>query len=178
MASLQASLRAETAHRVADLAALIANLNKRVYEASASNRYATFFYAQYTPETRRLEYVNAGHNPPMLLRRSASDWEFQQLDACGTVIGLLPTATYEQAAVDLQEGDYLVAFTDGISEAMNPDDDEWGEERLAETILACARAGLPATTTMHRILSAADTFASGAKQHDDMTITVFRVIPN
>lgn len=175
MASLQASLRAETAHRIDDLSVLIANLNRRVYETSTSNRYATFFYAQYTPDSRRLDFVNAGHNPPMLLRRNVDGWDSRLLDASGTVIGLLPTPHYTQSTVALLPGDYLVAFTDGISEAMNPHDEEWGEDRLLETFRSCAQAGLTATEAMQRILNSADRFAAGARQHDDMTLVVLRV---
>jgi len=175
MASLQASLRGESGHG-SDLAALMTNLNRRVFEASSNNRYATFFYAEYSPETRMLQYVNAGHNPPVLMRRSGSDWDVRILEASGTVVGLLAASTYEQASVQLIPGDYLVAFTDGVSEAMNAADEEWGEERLTETIRACAESSLPASQTMRRILSAADTFVSGAKQHDDMTLVVLRVI--
>ncbi len=175
MASLQASLRGETSHGTDNLAGLIGNLNRRVFEASANNRYATFFYGQYTPEARRVDYVNAGHNPPILMRRNGAEWETTLLDATGTVVGLIATSEYSQASVDLHPGDYLVAFTDGISEAMNSDDEEWGEERLTETIRACAEASLTASETVIRILSAADTFVAGAKQHDDMTVTVFRV---
>jgi sigma-B regulation protein RsbU (phosphoserine phosphatase) len=175
MASLQASLRGETSHGTTDLAGLIGNLNKRVFEASTSNRYATFFYGQYTPETHRVDYVNAGHNPPILVRRNGAGWEVSELAATGTVVGLIMTTEYDQASVHLSPGDYLVAFTDGISEAMNHDDEEWGEERLTETIRACAEASLTANEMVKRILSAADTFVAGAKQHDDMTVVVLRV---
>jgi sigma-B regulation protein RsbU (phosphoserine phosphatase) len=175
MASLQASLRSETG-RGGDLALLMTNLNRRVYEASSTNRYATFFYAEYSPGNRMLEYVNAGHNPPILMRRNGSDWDVRILEASGTVVGLLEGSTYEQARVQLISGDYLVAFTDGVSEAMNAADEEWGEERLTETIRACAESSLPAAEMMRRILSAADTFVAGAKQHDDMTLVVLRVL--
>jgi len=175
MASLQASLRGETGHG-SDLAALMTNLNKRVYEASSTNRYATFFYAEYSPESRMLQYVNAGHNPPILMHRKDADWDVRILEASGTVVGLLAGSTYEQASVQLTPGDYLVAFTDGVSEAMNAADEEWGEERLTETIRACAESSLCAADTMRRILSAADTFVAGARQHDDMTLVVLRIL--
>ena len=123
-----------------------------------------------------LQYVNAGHNPPILMRRNGQDWDIRILEASGTVVGLLAGSTYEQACVQLIPGDYLVAFTDGVSEAMNAADDEWGEERLTETIRACAESSLPASDTMRRILSAADTFVAGAKQHDDMTLVVLRIL--
>ncbi len=170
MASLQASLRGEATRAPENLAALISNVNRLVYEASSSNRYATFFYGQYNPATRRLTYVNAGHNPPMLFHRSAQDWQIGRLDVGGAVVGLLESFPYEQAAVTIHPGDVLIAFTDGISEAMNNADEEWGEQKLIETVDSCS--GLSPSEIIARIMQAADTFVAGAKQHDDMTLVV------
>lgn len=174
MASLQASLRGQAIRGTNDLADMISNVNRLVYDASASNRYATFFYAQYEPGSRRLTYVNAGHNPPMILRKQDGGWQIIRLEEGGAVVGLLPNFPYTQATVDLEKGDMLLAFTDGISEAMNPEDEEWGEENLIET--AKAYDGLSATDTISRIVEAADRFANGAKQHDDMTLMVVRLV--
>lgn len=174
MASLQASLRGQAIRGTSDLADMISNVNRLVYDASASNRYATFFYAQYEQATRRLTYVNAGHNPPMILRKQAGEWQIIRLEEGGAVVGLLPSFPYTQATVELEKGDTLLAFTDGISEAMNPEDEEWGEENLLET--AKAYDGLPAAETISRIVEAADRFANGAKQHDDMTLMVVRLV--
>jgi phosphoserine phosphatase RsbU/P len=171
MASLQASLRGEATRAPENLAALVTNVNRLVYEASASNRYATFFYAQYNPSSRQLTYVNAGHNPPMLLHRSGeTDWQLSRLDAGGTVVGLLETFPYTQASVTIAAGDIFIAFTDGISEAMNSADEEWGEENLIETVKSCA--GLNPSEMIAQIMQCADTFVAGAKQHDDMTLVV------
>jgi phosphoserine phosphatase RsbU/P len=174
MASLQASLRGEATRAPENLSAAIANINRLVYEASAANRYATFFYGQYDPVHRKFDYVNAGHNPPMLFHCAAGKWTVTQLDVGGTVVGLLESYPYQQAAVTLSAGDILVAFTDGISEAMNAADEEWGEHRLMKTIESCD--GLPAQEIMHRVFTAADAFVAGAKQHDDMTLVVLRVV--
>jgi sigma-B regulation protein RsbU (phosphoserine phosphatase) len=130
MASLQASLRGQTLAGLDDLSALMLNVNRLVYDASASNRYATFFYGEYSPESRRLRYVNAGHNPPMILRGR----EVLRLEASGPVVGLLKNATYEQAEFDLRHTDVLVGFTDGISEALTVEEEEWGEERLIDAV--------------------------------------------
>ncbi|HET9528810.1 MAG TPA: SpoIIE family protein phosphatase, partial [Blastocatellia bacterium] len=173
MASLQASLRSQAILGTDNVAELIGNVNRLVYDASAENRYATFFYAQYEPSTRLLTYVNAGHNAPTLLRKKGDEWEIIRLDAGGAVVGLLRGFPYSQASVTLEPGDTLVAFTDGISEAMNPADEEWGEENLIETVKLCE--GLGASDTIGRIVEAADRFAAGAKQHDDMTLIVVRV---
>jgi phosphoserine phosphatase RsbU/P len=174
MASLQASLRGQAIRGTSDLADMIQNVNRLVYDASAENRYATFFYAQYDPQTRQLTYVNAGHNPPIILRKKDAEWELTRLEEGGAVVGLLPHFPYTQATVQMEPGDFFLAFTDGISEAMNPDDEEWGEEQLIETAKACN--GLAAADTIAFIVDAADRFAAGAKQHDDMTIMVVRVV--
>jgi sigma-B regulation protein RsbU (phosphoserine phosphatase) len=174
MASLQASLRSQAIQETDDVAGLMGNVNRLVYDASAENRYATFFYAQYEPSTRNLTYVNAGHNPPAVLRKKGDEWEIIRLDAGGAVVGLLRSFPYSQASVTLEPGDTLVAFTDGISEAMNPAEEEWGEENLIEAMKDCQ--GLSASDTIARIIEAADRFAAGAKQHDDMTLIVVRII--
>lgn len=172
MASLQASLRAE-APGTENLPSMIRKVNRLLYDATAVNRYATFFYAQYEPETRRLDFVNAGHNPPLLFRACAADSEPQGLDVGGTVLGFMKDYPYASADVILEKGDLLVAFTDGISETMNKADEEWGEASLIQTVRGCHRAS--ASEIIDRIMSAADAFAAGAQQHDDMTLVVLRV---
>ncbi|MBB5340050.1 SpoIIE family protein phosphatase [Tunturiibacter gelidoferens] len=171
MASLRASLRSIAGLQQSDLAALISHVNKLVYESSTANRYATFFYAEYDPINHLLTYVNAGHNPPYVLRGT----ETIALEPTGTVVGLLPDAEYSQATLQLHPGDVLLAFTDGISEAMNHDEEEWGEDNM----LASARQLLnrpECTTTADQLLTcifdAADKFTAGAPQHDDMTLLV------
>jgi phosphoserine phosphatase RsbU/P len=170
MASLQASLRSEATRASDNLAAMMGNVNRLVYEASSSNRYATFFYGQYDPASHRLTYVNAGHNPPMLFHPSNGECRVSRLEACGTVVGLLENASYQQASLAIAPGDVLIAFTDGISEAMNAAEDEWGEERLIENVKSCL--GLPPADIIACIMRAADTFVAGAKQNDDMTLIV------
>jgi sigma-B regulation protein RsbU (phosphoserine phosphatase) len=168
MASLEASLRA-LAPVVQNPADLMGRVNSLVFQASASNRFATLFYAEYHPAARRLTYVNAGHNAPVVLRNSG---EVLRLDVGGPVIGLLPQR-YRQDVFSLEDDDLIVMFTDGVSESMNIRDEEWGEERLIELAKACQ--ALPPQEGMRRILAAAQAFAGGAPQHDDMTLVVMRV---
>ena len=170
MASLRTSLRGQTIRREGDLALLVANVSKLLYEGSTSNRYATFFYAEYNAISRSLTYVNAGHNPPLIFRK---DHPVMRLETGGPVVGLLPSFPYTQATVELQPGDVLVAFTDGISEAMNASDQEWGEDQLIECVWRAA--GCDARQALAQILAGADEFAAGAKQHDDMTLIVLKV---
>ncbi len=169
MASLQASVRGQSLRGEADLALLISNVNSLIYEASTASRYATLFYAELDPVTRRLDYVNAGHNPPLLVR----DGTAIHLEVGGTVVGLLPRFPYQQGTISLQPGDVLVAFTDGISEAMNNADEEWGEEELLNAIRACQH--LPAQEMIPELLKNADAFVNGAPQHDDMTLVIVKL---
>jgi sigma-B regulation protein RsbU (phosphoserine phosphatase) len=170
MATLRAYLRGQTIRGSGDLADMMSTLNTLVYESSAANRYATFFFGQYDASTRLLEYVNCGHNPPMVFRHSGA---VVRLDTGGPVIGLIEQTCYSQGSIALEAGDVLVAFTDGISEAMNGRDEEWGEERLAAAVLP-ARAQ-PARGLIARIMQEADTFVAGARQYDDMTVVVVRL---
>src|SRR5579872_1646078 len=170
MASLQASLRSQTIAGPTDLAALMSNMNRLIFNATPSNRYATFFYAQYHPTTHRLDYVNAGHNPPMVFRGE----QVLRLEEGGPVVGLFRPAKYSQAWVHLQRGDVLVLFTDGISEAMNAADEEWDEERLMQSVRACS--GRCATEMLDVVMHDADDFAGGAPQHDDMTLMIVKVV--
>jgi sigma-B regulation protein RsbU (phosphoserine phosphatase) len=172
MASLEASLRA-LASVIADPAELMGRVNRLVYQASTTNRYATLFYASYDPVARRLSYVNAGHNLPVVLRNHAGSYQIMRLETGGPVIGLLPQS-YQQGVAVLETGDLVVLFTDGVSESMNVRLEEWGEDRLIELAKACW--GSPAPETMRRILGAAEAFAAGAPQHDDMTLIVLRVV--
>ena len=175
MATLRAFLRGQTIGGERDLAAMMCNLNALVYESSAANRYATFFFGRYDTPTRVLEYVNAGHNPPMVFRKCAGQAaQLIRLDTGGPVIGLLPVCRYEQGKVALRVGDVLIAFTDGISEATDPRDEEFGEERL---IAAVEQAlNLSPDALIAHIMAAADGFAGPAPQHDDMTLVVARCI--
>jgi serine phosphatase RsbU (regulator of sigma subunit)/dihydrofolate reductase len=173
MASLHASLRGQVLSGAGDLGAKMANVNRLLYDASGSNRYATFFYAELDCASRTLHYVNGGHNPPVVLRKEDGAWRVFRLGDGGPVIGLLAGAVYKEQMLTLLLGDILLAFTDGISEAMNVSEDEWGEERMIAE--AQAHADLNAEGLLQCLFRAADAFASGAPQHDDMTVVVLRL---
>jgi phosphoserine phosphatase RsbU/P len=172
MASLEASVRGHAA-APHGLSELMRQVNSLIYDASAANRYATFFYCQYDPRTHTLTYVNAGHNPPVILRKTGANTTITRLHAGGPVVGLLRDAVYEQGTVVLEVGDMVVLFTDGVSESMNVRDEEWGEDRLIESAKSCE--GLEAAESLNRIMSDAVAFAAGAPQHDDMTLVVLRI---
>jgi phosphoserine phosphatase RsbU/P len=175
MASLQASLRGQAMMNQGDLARLMSNVNQLIYDATPINRYATFFYGRFDRVSRIFTYVNAGHNPPIVLRRTPGGAvHVIRLETGGPVVGLFPGAPYQQGTLVMQPGDIFVGFTDGISEAMNQADEEWGEERLIPAISAqserCAGEIIPA------LMAEADRFVSGAPQHDDMTLVVLKMV--
>jgi sigma-B regulation protein RsbU (phosphoserine phosphatase) len=174
MASLRASLRGVTLDNPRDFAKLMDKVNRLVYEASASNRYATFFFSAFNPVTRVLECVNAGHNAPLVLRHNpGGSTEILRLEADGPVVGLLPFAPYSEQSLQLQPGDLLITYTDGISEAMTHDDEEWGEERMMAA--AASAKDAPARVVLDTIFAEADKFTAGAPQHDDMTMLILKL---
>ncbi len=170
MASLRASLRGMTDGNSHDLARMVRKLNRLVYESSTSNRYATFFFGIYDPKTRKLDYVNGGHNAPAILRGTEPAI---RLEATGAVVGLLKDVVFEQESVQLQPGDLFIAYTDGISEAMTFEDEEWGDDRMIE----CAGAVQGnAASVLNALFEGADKFTAGAPQHDDMTVLLLGVL--
>lgn len=170
MASLQASLRGLAISNPPALAVMMTNLNRLIYDTSPSNRYATFFYSVFNPKNRELMYVNGGHNPPMVFRGGS---EVIRLEEGGPVVGLFGPAEYDQAIVTLQPGDLVLMFTDGVSEAMNAAEDEFGEEQMMAAVQA--QPNLNPTEMIAHLMRAADEFAAGAPQHDDMTLVVVRI---
>lgn len=173
MASLHASLRGQVLSGAGDLGTKMANVNRLLYDASQSNRYATFFYAELECTSRKLHYVNGGHNPPAVLRKEYGVWHVFRLGDGGPVVGLLPGAVYTEQASQLLAGDVFVAFTDGISEATDASDDEWGEDRLIAE--AQMHAHLSAEGLLQQLFHAADAFAGSVPQNDDMTLVLLRL---
>jgi sigma-B regulation protein RsbU (phosphoserine phosphatase) len=176
MASLRASLRGVTLDNPREFAKLMDKVNRLVYEASADNRYATFFFGALDPVTNVLECVNAGHNAPLILRQTPDGPHILRLEADGPVVGLLPLAPYTEQRVQLLPGDLLVTYTDGISEAMTHDDEEWGEDRMMDAA-AAVPAGAKADEVLRSIFTQADRFTAGAPQHDDMTLLILKLDP-
>ncbi len=166
MASLQACLRGQVMDGAADLSKLMRNINRLIFDASPVNRYATFFYGQYTQSSGRFLYVNAGHNPPFLLRGD----EAIPLQEGGPVIGLFQNAQYKQGEIAIRPGDVFLGYTDGVSEAMNEADDEWGEQNLIAEAKNCE--SLEPGRMIDCLIAGADHFANGAPQHDDMTLII------
>jgi len=179
MSVVQASLRIISSEGGIAPPRLVARMNEFVYRSTPASKYATFFYAQLDAQRRQLRYVNAGHNAPYLLRagrRSTGDSalpEIEQLSVGGTVVGMFPEMGYEEATVELCAGDVLLAFTDGVPEAHNPQSEEFGEERLQQLLRETAH--LPADEISARISAEMKNWIRDAEQYDDLTFIVMKV---
>ncbi|MCC7157216.1 MAG: serine/threonine-protein phosphatase [Bryobacterales bacterium] len=169
IANVQSSLRTAAFFVEDDLSTLFKAVNRQVHASSLADRYATLFYGVFDGATRTLRYVNAGHNPPLIVRR---DGTIIRLGDGGAPVGLFPDAAYEQGVIRLHPRDLLVAYTDGVIEAADPAGQEWGieglQEAVAESGSRCARDIVDA------IFTSMDEFSRG-RQTDDVTVAVVRV---
>jgi phosphoserine phosphatase RsbU/P len=164
MATFQASLRtlSETS---SSLPNLVTGMNQYACTNSQSGlRFTTAFLAEYDPASRALTYINAGHNAPILRRSSGA---IERLSNGGLPLGMWADKTYESGNLTLQPGDWLVIFTDGVVEAVNQQDEEYGEQRLLDVL----QAGASATPDqlLRRVMSDLDAFVGPTSQHDDIT---------
>jgi sigma-B regulation protein RsbU (phosphoserine phosphatase) len=165
MANLQASTRAFAA---ADSSprAVAERVNRELVRNAALRRFVTFFYAVYDRRAGQLAFVNAGHNPPVMLR---ADGSIARLATGGMVLGAFEDAAYEQGIVEVASGDRLVMFTDGITEACGADDEEFGDDRLIEALRTSGSADVAAV--VDRIFSDVGRFRVGPVA-DDATVVV------
>jgi phosphoserine phosphatase RsbU/P len=171
MANLQANLRSQYALALEDIPRLLRSVNHLFFKNTESNNYATTFFAVYDDETRKLRYVNCGHNPPMLLRGNGN---VERLNATATVLGLFEEWDCDVVESELAQGDVLVIYTDGVSEAGERDDgesEEFGEERLIAAIRKYQQQS--AGEALDGILGEVQKF-SPDEQADDMTLIVAR----
>jgi phosphoserine phosphatase RsbU/P len=168
MANLQANLRSQCATAADQPEQLLRSVNRLFYENTADNAYATLFYSEFDDRTCRLRYANCGHLPGLILE---NDGAVKRLSATGTVLGLF--ADWQCRTVELQlcPGDLFAIYTDGITEAINQRDEEFGEERLID-VMRRARDLSPrhiVTTVFEEVRR-----FSGNQQHDDVTLIVAR----
>ncbi|MGA8223364.1 MAG: PP2C family protein-serine/threonine phosphatase [Candidatus Acidiferrales bacterium] len=174
MATFQASLRALSA-TPATLAEIITGIDRYTRAHSLEGRrFTTAFLAEITPDTREMRYVNAGHNDPILRRASGG---IERLSTGGPPFGL-PLFTeneisYQLGRVQLQPGDLLFIFTDGVVEAVNQAGQEYGEARLLACLLGAPPE--PAAETLKRVMADVNQFVGAVRQHDDITCLVLRV---
>ena len=164
ISNVQSSLRTAASFAESDVAAVLGAVNRQVYSSSLADRYATLFYGVFDDATRTLRHVNAGHNPPMVIRR---DQSIIWLETGGPPVGMFPNFTYVEGAVQLNPGDLVVAYTDGVTEAVNPAGEEWGAESLLAAVKRC-RTWQP-ESIVEAAFAALDEF-SGDNQTDDATI--------
>jgi sigma-B regulation protein RsbU (phosphoserine phosphatase) len=149
--------------------AMCERLNRHILESSSANKFITMFLAELEPATGGLRYVNAGHNPAMVRRASGA---VEELPASGMPLGLIDVARFATAEIELAAGDLLCLYSDGITEASAPDDEEFGQARLAALLEAGAGAPLPELVAA--IDRAVVEFAAGRPQGDDQTVVLVR----
>jgi serine phosphatase RsbU (regulator of sigma subunit) len=171
MANLQAHLRAHYLAAREDPAAMLTAVDRYMYDTTAPHHYATLFFGHYDDATRRLAYVNCGHNPPLLLRTSRqASW----LSPTAPAVGLLPGWSCSVGQVTLEPGDTLIIYSDGLTEAMDDEGECFGEERLLD--LAERSASLPVDGLVAALIDDVQRF-TGAVQEDDLTLVVARAHP-
>jgi len=150
-----------------DVAAFMTRLNKATCAKCPSNRFITFFFCVLDTNTGELKYGNAGHNPPILVRASG---DAQMVEGGGPVLGILPFITYGEQKTSLDRGDMLVLYSDGVTEATNASQDEYGEERFTRVLTE--HRDRPAREIVEAVTKSLAEFAAGAPQTDDITLVV------
>lgn len=177
MSNVQAALRSHAAARRrqpgadGSAADLVSDINRLLCGITDGATYVTFFYGRYDPARRRLTYVNGGHNAPLV---AGADGTLRTLDATGLPLGILSDAAYEERTVTLDPGDLLLAYTDGVTESLDREGEEFGEARLHA--LATSLAGASADAVQHAVVDAVAAWAAGAPPHDDLTVVAARVM--
>jgi len=166
MMALQARVQIAS-EDVTDLARFMTRINKATCTNCPSNRFITFFFSVLNPATGELRFANAGHNPPILVR---SGGQAEMLEGGGPVLGILSIAPYCEMRAQLEPGDMLVLYSDGVTEATNSAYDEFDEERFIEVLKA--NRTLPAEEIVQAVIAAVTDFAAGAPQADDITLLV------
>jgi serine phosphatase RsbU (regulator of sigma subunit) len=159
-------LRAAAISRTSPAATLL-RLNQLLFNDSRSDLFVTVFYAVWDPVTGGVVYANAGHNPPLLVRGGDSP-RITELRSKGIALSVLRDAKIEEHQLTLKPGDLILAYTDGLTEAMKSDNEEWGVERLKEVVGKLHQ--LPAPRIVRGILDSVDQFVGDAPQSDDLTL--------
>jgi sigma-B regulation protein RsbU (phosphoserine phosphatase) len=168
MANLQATIRGQKQAQHA-VAARVGDFNELLFQSLSSEKFVTLFYGLLDVARHELHYCSAGHNPALLFSAATDP---RRLEVGGLVLGVLPTFTYEQEAVALSAGDLVLVYSDGINEAVNPQGEEFGEERLCRLIQKHRQE--PAQKVVEHIFRAVEQFSASARQMDDMTVMVIR----
>lgn len=170
MSNLQATLRALVMH-LHSLEVLAVSLNEMIFNDTKSEKYLSCFLGLVDTRRSGLHYINAGHVPPILIRGDGSGYE--SLEDGGTVVGLFPKADYHRGSQNLKPGDVLVCCTDGILEASNHEEDEYGKERMADCVTRNRHK--PAQAIIDAVLAEVNAFSKGTKYTDDKVLMVMKV---
>jgi phosphoserine phosphatase RsbU/P len=152
------------------VASMAASINTQLCHATDANRFATLFLGLYDDRTRTLLYTNAGHNAPVLVRAGGS---IERLWTGGTVLGAFTSAEFDEGQTTLDEGDLLVIFSDGITEAHDGEGEEYGETRLTEFVVARRRE--TANNLRQEIFDEVDKWSGGAERGDDQTVVILKL---
>ena len=169
MASVHASLRALAG--TAEPAGLMGRINRFLFESTQSNRYATVFYAELDPATRRLSYVNGGHIPPY---RVSAGGDLDRLFAGGPALGVIEDASYEAEEIVLEAGDLVAMVTDGVTEAASPADEEFGDPGVIEVLRKSRANG--AEEALRALIDAVHAWTGPVGCADDLTALVLRAV--
>jgi sigma-B regulation protein RsbU (phosphoserine phosphatase) len=166
--SMEQSLQAGANHQPIPTSRLVAQLNKQIYNDTAPEKYLTFYFGIYDDDSGILTYTNAGHLPPILIRRG----EVQRLDVNGTVVGAFPFSEYGESSLQLESGDLLVCYTDGITEPENDYGEMFGDDRLIEVLLR--NAGRADQKVVDAVMEAVLSWTGSPELQDDMTMLLAR----
>ncbi len=168
MSSVHAAVRAHTTTRLS-ACEVVTEINQYIYDNTPANRYVTMFYSELDPRTHQLTYINAGHNPPLLVRTTG---EVTRLDIGGFPVGITPFGEYREGWAELESGDVLVIYSDGASESLNEAEEEFGEARMIEIVQKHRHR--TAAGIRDRIDEALTKFVGNAETVDDLTLVIVK----
>jgi len=168
MASLRASLHSEV-HSKYDIEKMAAKLNNSVHRDTQINCFITFFFCELNKNTGEMKYVNAGHNPPIVIDKKGKT---VRLESCGLCLGMFPDEEYQSRSIMLNPEDTVALFTDGITEGRNKENKQFEDEKLERLLKKYAK--LSAQDLLGKINTEVSSFTSGVEQMDDMTLVVIK----
>jgi sigma-B regulation protein RsbU (phosphoserine phosphatase) len=168
MSSLHAAVRAQS-QTGAPPCQVMSEINQYIYENTPPNKFITLFYGELDQQSATLRYSNAGHNPPILVRRNH---QLLRLDSGGLPTGIMPATKYGEGSITFQPGDVLIIYSDGITESINAEGEEFGEQRLIEVVQA--NSNRSASGIRDRIEEALSRFVGSAAPVDDMTLMIIK----
>jgi phosphoserine phosphatase RsbU/P len=168
MANLQASLRGQTLMNI-QCKDCIEFTNNLLYNSTDSSKFATLFYAVLHPSENKITYCNAGHNEPILIDH---DGNVSRLKEGGLIVGVMPNLNYLEKTIDITSGSVLIVFSDGITEIMDSNEQEFGEDRLIKLIKN--NSSLSACDMIDLIINTVNQFAGNSEQMDDMTLVIIK----